>query len=230
MICQRCIRTGFRNTFSQTRSISRTSILSSTPKSPNAATQASPRPAPPGAPHSPSAATSTSAAQSFGTPHTRSEPKAKKDKTPKIPKSSIPAGMPLKGLNLLKGKTDPLAMEDKEYPPWLWTLLVDSKREGAEVAQGEGDLYAKSAKQRRKAAKALRKKEMAMAASGKSLAPAVPLEEQSIDLPAGDSLGASPRAVEVNLQASAVRQDVTKALRKKRRAKIKEMNFLKGMS
>ncbi|KAG8626398.1 hypothetical protein KVT40_005343 [Elsinoe batatas] len=231
MLCQRCIRAVSRSSIvTQIRSISRTAYLASTPISPNAATQASPRPAPPGTSHQPPAATSTSAAQPFSAPLTPAQPKAKKEKAPKIPKSSIPAGMPLKGLNLIKGKQDPIAMEDKDYPAWLWTLLVDSKSSGSGAAEGEGDLYAKSAKQRRKAAKALRKREAALAASGESLAPPVPIEEQSVDLPVGDSLGTSEAAVQLNIEATSARQDVTKALRKKRRAKIKEMNFLKSMS
>ncbi|KAF4552305.1 putative mitochondrial ribosomal protein L37 [Elsinoe fawcettii] len=231
IICQRCLRTASRSTLStQTRSISRTAFLSSTPISPNVATQTSPRPAAPGASHQPPAATSTSAAQPFSAPLTPAQPKAKKDRAPKIPKSSIPAGMPLKGLNLIKGKQDPVAMEDKDYPAWLWTLLVDNKSSGTGVAEAEGDLYAKSAKQRRKAAKALRKREAALAASGELLAPPVPIEEQSVDLPAGDSMGSSVAAVQMNVQATGARQEVTKALRKKRRAKIKEMNFLKSMS
>ncbi|TKX25596.1 hypothetical protein C1H76_2246 [Elsinoe australis] len=231
MICHRCLRAASRSTITfQTRSISRTATLASTPISSNATTQASARPAPPASAHNPPAATSTSAAQPFSAPQTPSQPKAKKDKAPKIPKSSIPAGMPLKGLNIIKGKNDPVAMEDKEYPPWLWTLLVNKKNDGPGAAEGEGDLYAKSAKQRRVAAKALRKREAALAASGESLAPPVPLNEQSIDLPAGDSVGTHEKAVQINMQASEARHDVTRALRQKRRAKIKEMNFLKSMS
>lgn len=80
------------------------------------------------------------------------------------------------------------------------------------------------------AAKALRKREAALAASGESLAPPVPLNEQSIDLPAGDSVGTHDKAVQINIQAGEARHDVTRALRQKRRAKIKEMNFLKSMS
>jgi len=54
--------------------------------------------------------------------------------------------------------------------------------------------------------------------------PKVPLYEQTIDLPAGD--GSAKGAVE----ASGAREELTKAMRNKRRAGIKEANFLKGMS
>lgn len=44
-------------------------------------------------------------------------------------KSSVAAGTSLKGLNFLKGKDDPVAMEDHEYPDWLWGILRDKKKE-----------------------------------------------------------------------------------------------------
>lgn len=39
----------------------------------------------------------------------------------------MPAGTTLKGLNYFKNKPDPVAMEDSEYPEWLWTLLDERK-------------------------------------------------------------------------------------------------------
>lgn len=58
-----------------------------------------------------------------------------------------------------------------------------------------------------------------------ALAPKIPLQQQTIDLPAGTDGG-----VEGALGAVAVRDALTKAMRKERRAKIKEANFLKGMN
>jgi large subunit ribosomal protein L54 len=52
----------------------------------------------------------------------------------------------------------------------------------------------------------------------------VPLYEQSIDLPAGDG------TVEGAMDAERAREELTKAMRVKRRAAIKEQNFLKTMS
>ncbi|GAM90951.1 hypothetical protein ANO11243_089980 [Dothideomycetidae sp. 11243] len=214
MICNRCLRAAARQSDSArpspaswTRSLTSTARLWSTP-----------------AP----AATSTSAAQPFSEPLTPSSPKLKKDRTIKIPKSSIPAGQRLKGLNLLKGKEDPVAMKDEEYPSWLWTLLVDRNKSSANAAaDSEGDLYAKSAKQRRKAAKALRKREAMMA--GRSMEPPVPIEEQSVDLPYGKT-GKGGDPVAARIEAGETRTEITRALRKKRRASIKETNFLKGVS
>lgn len=39
------------------------------------------------------------------------------------PKSSCPAGTVLTGLNFIKGKQDPVALADEEYPEWLWRCL-----------------------------------------------------------------------------------------------------------
>ncbi|OLY78478.1 54S ribosomal protein L37, mitochondrial [Smittium mucronatum] len=37
--------------------------------------------------------------------------------------SSVPKGMALKGLNFKADQPEILALDDSEYPPWLWTLL-----------------------------------------------------------------------------------------------------------
>jgi large subunit ribosomal protein L54 len=44
-------------------------------------------------------------------------------------KSSIPKGTILKGLNVYQGKSDPIAMDDSEYPSWLWTILEKEQDE-----------------------------------------------------------------------------------------------------
>lgn len=79
---------------------------------------------------------------------------------------------------------------------------------------------AKSKKQRQKAARAARK---AADSNPEALLPKVPLEHQSIDLPAGD--GSLNGAVE----AARAREEVRGAMRVGRRKGIKEANFLKGM-
>jgi large subunit ribosomal protein L54 len=55
------------------------------------------------------------------------------------------------------------------------------------------------------------------------LVPKVPIYEQTVDLPAGD--GSLAGAVE----AANARDELTKAMRNKRKAIIKEANFLKAM-
>lgn len=53
--------------------------------------------------------------------------------------SSVPAGTPLKGLNFLKNKDDPVALEDHEYPSWLWDVLKKESKTADDKA--EGDLF-----------------------------------------------------------------------------------------
>lgn len=55
------------------------------------------------------------------------------------------------------------------------------------------------------------------------LTPKIPLYEQTVDLPAGDG------SLEGAVQAAGAREELTKAMRDKRRASIKEANFLKAM-
>ena len=81
-------------------------------------------------------------------------------------------------------------------------------------------LTAKSKKQRQRAAKALRKRALL---NPESLAPKVPLYEQSVDLPGGDG------SLEAAKEAGQARSGLTKAMRDKRRKMIKEDNFLRAM-
>ncbi|KAK6405258.1 hypothetical protein LTR95_018789, partial [Oleoguttula sp. CCFEE 5521] len=83
---------------------------------------------------------------------------AAKAAPPRTP-SSVPAGTLLKGLNYIKGKQDPVALEDEEYPEWLWSVLEKAqKSDGAAAGGDESDLFSKSKKQRQRAAKSLRKR------------------------------------------------------------------------
>lgn len=79
---------------------------------------------------------------------------------------------------------------------------------------------AKSKKQRRLASKAARA--LKTGTIGTSHVVRVPLEEQSIDLPAGMGEGETMRAQEA-------REELNWAMRTARRRRIKESNFLRGM-
>ncbi|KAI9709339.1 MAG: hypothetical protein M1820_003459 [Bogoriella megaspora] len=191
------------------------------------ATETAPRQGSPDSPHAPPSATSTSAAQPFSTPLTPSPERAGIQSTPtsesvtRLIQSSVPAGTPLRGLNFMKGKNDPLAKEDSEYPDWLWGILDDAEAKAGKGKEGqEGDMFAKSKKQRRLAAKQERKQALL---NPESLAPKVPIYEQSIDLPSGDG------TIEGALVAGEARGELTRAMRRKRRAAIKEDNFLRTM-
>ena len=171
---------------------------------------------------------STSAAQPFSAPLSpKPKPSTLKKDTAPVVISSVPAGTVLRGLNFLKGKQDPVALADDEYPSWLWTILADQaagKSDGKGGAGGvdEGDLFSKSKKERRAAAKALRKQQLL---NPESLAPKVPVYEQSVDLPGGDERG----SVRGNVKADQARGELTSAMRNQRRARIKEDNFLRAM-
>ena len=87
-------------------------------------------------PESPPPATSTSGAQPYSTPFTPSPsntpgipPKDKPEQLKNVPRSSVPAGAPLRGLGYVKGQEAPLAREDDEYPNWLWGLLSAGQEE-----------------------------------------------------------------------------------------------------
>ena len=91
------------------------------------------------------AAISTSAAQPFSTPltPTASEKDAVSANAAPTVKSSVPAGTVLRGLNFMKNQQDPVALEDSEYPPWLWTVLSKKGDADGGAAGGEGDLFCK---------------------------------------------------------------------------------------
>ena len=42
--------------------------------------------------------------------------------------SSAPKGTVLKGINYMKDGKDPVALDDSEYPEWLWDLLDEKKQ------------------------------------------------------------------------------------------------------
>ncbi|KAJ4288081.1 hypothetical protein N0V90_012098 [Kalmusia sp. IMI 367209] len=225
MICRTCLRAASRARIPPPTSVGTRRAFTSGPTLHNATpvsakTAPAPRQGTSSSSHTPPAATSTSAAQPFSEPLT---PAAKKDAVAaekKVPlvRSSVPAGTPLKGLNFLKDRQDPLALADDEYPEWLWGILEQQEKKGEGAAAG--DLFSKSKKQRRLAAKRLRKEQLA---NPGMLVPKVPIYEQTIDLPAGDG------SLEGAVKAGDARGELTKAMREKRRAGIKERNFLQAM-
>jgi hypothetical protein len=85
---------------------------------------------------------------------------------------------------------------------------------------------AKSKKQRRLALKRQRLQEARLLASGDlaALVPKIPLQKQTVNLPSAET-GNLGQAVE----AADKREELRRAMRKERRAKIKESNYLKAM-
>ncbi|KAI1310390.1 mitochondrial ribosomal protein L37-domain-containing protein [Xylaria venustula] len=140
--------------------------------------------------------------------------------------SSCPEGTTLTGLNYFKNKTDPVALADDAYPEWLWGCLDVQKKADEGEADDAGDEFSKSKKQRRIAAKRQRVLEAKLLAEGniEALAPKIPLQHQTINLPANES-GTTEGAV----AAVSAREDLRRAMRRERKAKIKESNYLKSM-
>ncbi|PHH65540.1 hypothetical protein CDD81_2320 [Ophiocordyceps australis] len=131
-------------------------------------------------------------------------------------------GTVLRGLNYLKGGQDPVALRDDDYPEWLWTCL-DFKKSSANANDPDAvDEFSKSKRQRRLAAKAQKK----TLADGtiEALEPKIPIQHQSINLP-----GSEGDSIEDKMASAVKRDELKRAMRKERRAKIKESNFLKSM-
>ncbi|ETS88061.1 hypothetical protein PFICI_01889 [Pestalotiopsis fici W106-1] len=218
MICRRCLTSAS----SLTRTISRRAApvivrsFASTPVPRNAAPVAA-------APAASSSSSDASSNPTFGTP-LGDAPPAAEDK-PAL--SACAEGTVLTGLNYLKNKTDPVALADDAYPAWLWSCLdvTVKKSDDAGAADAEAE-FSKSKKQRRIAAKRQRSLEAKLLADGnlEALAPKIPLQQQSINMPANEE-----GTAEGALAAVAAREDLRKAMRKERRSKIKESNYLKSM-
>ncbi|KAK9439145.1 ribosomal protein subunit L37 [Metarhizium brunneum] len=143
-----------------------------------------------------------------------------------IPRSICTEGTILAGLNYNKGGQDPVAKKDEEYPGWLWSCL-DVMKKGADAAdENAGDEFSKSKKQRKLAAKRQKALEAKLLAEGNlaALTPKIPIQHQSINLP-----GEEGGSVSDNIAAAEKREELRRAMRKERKAKIKEANYLKSM-
>lgn len=139
MICARCLRSRALLPSSSLRT------FSTTRPHLDPSTTASPRTT--GTP-----AATSSIAQSFSTPlspkpnavslgkELGKELHVEKEKKRVLPESICPAGTPLKGLNYFKGRDDPVALSEEEYPEWLWRCL-DAKVKDEGVDSGAGDEF-----------------------------------------------------------------------------------------
>ncbi|KAI0432106.1 mitochondrial ribosomal protein L37-domain-containing protein [Xylaria sp. FL1042] len=141
-------------------------------------------------------------------------------------RSSCPEGTPLTGLNYFKNQQDPVALPDDAYPEWLWGCLEVQKKADEGEADEAGDEFSKSKKQRRLAMKRQRALEAKLVAEGnlEALAPKIPLQHQSINMPANES-----GTIQGAIEAQNAREKLRRAMRRERKAKIKESNYLKSM-
>ncbi|PGH08052.1 hypothetical protein GX51_01493 [Blastomyces parvus] len=155
-------------------------------------------------------------------PPSSSVPPTPKGNEPPRVVSGTPAGTTLKGLNYLKNKPDVFAMEDHEYPDWLWGLLDEANAK--KTADGKADVAAMNKKQRIR-------HERKMAALAASQPRKIPLHEQAIDITPADAVPQqqSPELLEAAASSISTRTQITKSAREARRKSIKEANFLRGM-
>ncbi|KAL2814962.1 mitochondrial ribosomal protein L37-domain-containing protein [Aspergillus granulosus] len=163
----------------------------------------------------------SSATPGVSQPLSNPEP-SKAAKKVERPPSSCEAGKRLLGLNYFKNKPDILAMEDEEYPEWLWTLLDNPNKE---AKKGGVDPSTLNKKQRKRY-------EKKMAARAATLPPQIPVHHQATDLTPADYN--RPEKTSGDLLDEAAdgqekRSQVTKSARLARRKAIREDNFLRGL-
>ncbi|KAI1978899.1 hypothetical protein LOZ53_003344 [Ophidiomyces ophidiicola] len=184
---------------------------------------------------SPSRITSGSQLRTYSTPADATQKQAQKDgneitttpstknaKTSMKVESSVPAGTRLLGLNYLKNKPDIIALDDAEYPDWLWRILDDTNDRSGSGA-GNVDLSSLNRKQRKR-----HEKKAAVAAASKPRV--IPLHEQAIDIVSVNAVTAdAENNFEVASTGIDTRKSITKSARAARRKSIKESNFLKGL-
>ncbi|QKX57471.1 uncharacterized protein TRUGW13939_04585 [Talaromyces rugulosus] len=137
--------------------------------------------------------------------------------------SSCAAGTVMSGLNYIKNKPDIVALEDHEYPEWLWKLLDNKSNNNKK--DGGVDVSSLNKKLRKKHDKK-------MAALAASRPRKIPVHEQAVDItPANyNSSQDGPRDVVAEAADSlAKRETITKSAREARRKGIRESNFLRGL-
>ncbi|PWY70324.1 hypothetical protein BO94DRAFT_539780 [Aspergillus sclerotioniger CBS 115572] len=238
MICQRC-RTGILSRMQQP-----TVALSRTHQLPFQRTQfrnysdgkptvsATPPPSNPRQPVGgditiPSAVSSATpgVSQPLSTPegiHVEVNPAKPKKPVVERPPSSCAAGQKLNGLNYFKNKPDIVALEDSEYPEWLWSMLDDSKN--SKTARGGVDPSTLNKKQRKRY-------EKKMAARAANLPPQIPVHHHATDItPAPyNSDVASEDLIAAAAESIEKRTEITRSARDARRKAIREDNFLRGL-
>lgn len=146
MICQRCLHRVIRQTGSATSPPAQRARFSHFSRrlsqtTAQAAATTNPRPN-----DHPAATSNPGVAQPFSTPLSYSPSEgdaAAQQSSPKLPSSSVHAGTVLKGLNFMKNAQDPVALEDSQYPDWLWTVLERKKSNDSSNAAVDANLFGK---------------------------------------------------------------------------------------
>ncbi|KAE8144474.1 mitochondrial ribosomal protein L37-domain-containing protein [Aspergillus avenaceus] len=161
--------------------------------------------------------------QPFSTPEeVHIDASTKKKPAAERPPSSCAAGTTLNGLNYFKNKPDVVALEDSEYPEWLWSLLDDAKKQSK--SEGGVDPSTLNKKQRKRY-------EKKMAARAATLPPKIPAHHHATDITPAPYNRGDQEADLLSMAAESLekRSEITKSAREARRKAIREDNFLRGL-
>ncbi|SPO22146.1 related to MRPL37 - mitochondrial ribosomal protein of the large subunit [Ustilago trichophora] len=170
-----------------------------------------------------SASASTSAASSSSTPA----------ETPALP-SAAPPGTVLKGVSIYKDKADPVALQDHEYPSWLFKLLDDpsiassSSLASIEMAgMSKGEARAAQKRQSKILRAAQLAKEKAEAKAAERAAKDGTAESTKVTSAAQEA-AMTPEEKKAHLMSKATAEEHAKrkALRKANKEAIKARNFV----
>ena len=148
--------------------------------------------------------------------------------------SAAPPGTVLKGVSILKDKADPVALQDHEYPSWLFKLLDDpsiassaslASIEMAGMSKGEARAAQKRQSKILRAAQLAKEKAEAKAAERAAKAGTA---ESSQTASAEPEAALSPAELKASLLSKAVAEEQArrKTLRKANKEAIKARNFV----
>ncbi|KAA8645892.1 hypothetical protein EYZ11_002034 [Aspergillus tanneri] len=155
--------------------------------------------------------------------HTNAAPPKPTKPTTERVKSSCAAGDKLHGLNYFKNKPDVLALEDSEYPDWLWKLLDGADKKSK--SEGGVDPSTLNKKQRKRY-------EKKMAARAATLPPKIPVHHHASDITPAEynrSKATAETLLDEATHSIEKRAEITKSARDARRKGIREANFLRGL-
>lgn len=148
--------------------------------------------------------------------------------------SAAPPGTVLKGVSIFKDKADPIALQDHEYPPWLFKLLDDpsiaassslASIEMAGMSKGEARAAQKRQSKILRAAQLAKEKAEAKAAERAAKAGTV---EAAIDATAEQEAALTPEERKANLLSKAAQEEQARrrTLRRANKDAIKARNFV----
>ncbi|CDS82389.1 related to MRPL37-mitochondrial ribosomal protein of the large subunit [Sporisorium scitamineum] len=181
------------------------------------------------APLSRSYASASATASSSASPSSSSAPA----ETPSLP-SAAPPGTVLKGVSIFKDKADPIALQDHEYPSWLFKLLDDpsiasasslASIEMAGMSKGEARAAQKRQSKILRAAQLAKEKAEAKAAERAAKAGNA---ETTKDASAEQEDAMTPAEKRAHLLSKAAQEEHAKrkALRRANKNAIKARNFV----